>query len=324
MLWSKSTLFTDPSTTTTTTTTTTTVASTTSTTASTSASSETSFTEYVYEYPEYSVSEAELHAEEESASEFYEEGAFAKDLETKEESFDKEMNLYEDVEDAVEESYEDEGDAVEESYEDSEASYGQSDESYGDEEGSYEDYEGFYDDQEELFGADEDDVYAEEDSSESQMRFSESEVRSKIGKKEDESDSVAGVELENKGLASGKKFSDLNGLTDLTSENKNEGIVKQQDSDPNSISRGKIASKDDFQESKAGSKDKYKHLDNLNAVHSDDVQKKKGLAAENEENAKWSSADESLGAEANWGADKKIKDNTDQEVFLGKYTQVTK
>merc|ERR1711971_1108806 len=131
---------------------------------------------------------------------------------TKEESFDKEMNLYEDVEDAVEESYEDDG-----------ASYGESDESYGDEEGSYEDYEGFYDEQEELFGADQDD----KDSSESQMRFSESDVRIKIGKQENERDSDGGVEVEKKtlstGLASEKKFSDLNGLTDLDLEKKNDG-----------------------------------------------------------------------------------------------------
>merc|ERR1712172_380094 len=328
-----------PSTTTTTTTTTTTVASTTSTTSSSSISTETKFTEYVNEYPE------------QSSSESYEEGAFAKDLETKEESFDKEMNLYEDVEDAVEgsyedeenavkESYEDEEDAVEESYEDDGASYGESDESYGDEEGSYEDYEGFYDEQEELFGADQDD----KDSSESQMRFSESDVRIKIGKQENESDSDGGVEVEKKtlstGLASEKKFSDLNGLTDLDLEKKNDGIVKQQDSGPNSISRGKIATKDDFQESKAGSKDGFKHLDlsgekitekssmggslhpdNLNAAHSEDIQRKKGLEAENEKMAEWSSADESLGVEANWGEYKKIKDNADQDVFLGKYTQ---
>merc|ERR1712032_320774 len=203
------------------------------------------------------------------------------DLEAKEESLDKDMNLYEGVEDAVEESYADEEDAVEESYEDSQASYGQSDESYGDEEESYEDYEGFYDDQEELFGADQDDMYSDKDTSESQMRVSESEVRSKIAKK-----------------------------------------------------------KDDFQESKAGSKDKYKHLDvsdenisekssmgggfhpdNLNAVHSKDIQRKKGLEDGNEEKAKWSSADESVGVESNWGADKEIKDNADQEMFLGKYTQ---
>jgi len=145
---------------------------------------------------------------------------------------------------------------------------------------------------------------------------------------------------ESTGLASGKKLSDLNGLTDLASKNKNDGIVKQQDSDPNSISRGKVATKLDFQANMAGSKDKYKHLDfsdenisekssmgggfhpdNLNAVHSEDVQKKKGREAGNEEKAKWSSTDESLGIESNWGSDKKIKDNADQEVFLGKYTQ---
>jgi len=330
-------------------------------TSSTSTSTETKFSENVYGDTEYSVSEAQLHGDEESSYESYEEGAFAKDLETKEESFDEEVNLYEDVEYAVEESYEDEGDAVEESYEDeenaveesyengnaveesyedSEASYGQSDESYGDEEGSYEDYEEFYNDQDELFGADQDGMYSDEDSSESQMRVSESE--GKIGKKEGESDSDGGVEVKKKGTggASGKKISDLNGLTDMALENKNDGIVEQKDSNPNSISRGKIAAKDDFQESKAGNTDKFKHLDfsdkkisekssmggsfhpdNLNAVHSEGVQKKKGLEAENEEKAKWSSADESLGADSNWGADKKIKYNADQEVFMGKYTQ---
>jgi len=323
-----------PSTTTSTTTaTTTTVASTTSSTSSTSTSTETKFTEY----PEYSVSEAQLHGDDESSSEFNEEGVYAKDLETKEESFDKEMSVYEDVEDeesyeddedAVEESHEEEEDAVEESYEDSEASYGESDKSYGDGEGSYEDYEGFYDDQEELFGEDQDGMYSDEDYSES-----ESDVRTKIVKKEDENDSDAGVEVKK---STGKKFSDLNGLTDLASENKNDGIVKQQDSGLNLISRGKIAHKDDLQESREGSKDEFKHLDfseenismggsfhpdNLNAVHSEDVQRNKGLEAENEENAKWSSADESLGVEANWGTDKKMKDNADQEVFLGKYTQ---
>merc|ERR1712192_3805 len=65
------------------------------------------------------------------------------------------------------------------------------------------------------------------------------------------------------------------------------------------------------------------HPDNLNAVQSENIQRKKGLEAENEEKAKWSSADESLGADSNWGMDRKLKeeDNADQGVFMGKYTQ---
>merc|ERR1719234_758193 len=114
----------------------------------------------------------------------------------------------------------------------------------------------------------------------------------------------------------------------MASDNKNDSIEEQQDSDSNSITKGEVATKDDFQESKEGNKDKYKHLsekssmgggfhpDNLNAVQSEDVQRKKGLEDDNEEKAKWSSADEPLGVDSNWGMDKKMKevDTADQEV----------
>merc|ERR1712212_159653 len=94
-----------------------------------------------------------------------------------------------------------------------------------------------------------------------------------------------------------RKFSYLNGLTDLASDKK----IREKSSMGGSF-----------------------HPDNLNAVHSEDIEKKKKVLMGKNEEGKWSSADASVGVEPNWGVvDKKIKeeDNTDQGLFLGKYLQ---
>jgi hypothetical protein len=308
-----------------------------------------------------------------------EEGASDTDLKTKKESFDNEMNSYEDVEETVHKSYEDSEEEADESYGDepvddekakeltrkhisdlkikkelearakakalettteteiinptsNEDSYEDSEEEsdeYGDEKDSWEeDYEEFYDDEEELFGADHDDMYDEEDSSE---RVSVSED-GRLGKTENDA-------VEEKKV---RKFSDLNGLTDLASDKKNDGIAEQRDNDPNSMTRGKLAPKGDFHEGKGENTDKFKqldfsdekswekssmggsfHPDNLNAVRSEDIEKRKGAKSKNEEEGIWISGDASMGVEANWEVEKKIKeaDKADQGLFLGKYLQ---
>ena len=311
-----------------------------------------------------------------------EEGASADDLKTKKESFDNEMNSYEDVDDAVHKSYEDSEEEADESYGDesvddekaeeltrkhisdlkikkeleakakalgtateteiinptsNEDSYEDSEEEsdeYGDEKESWEeDYEEFYDDEEELFGADQDDMYDEEDSGESHARVSEPEDGS-LGKIENYSDAVEEKKV--------RKFSDLDGLTDLASDKKNDGIAEQQDS---SMTTGKLATGGDFHEGKGENRDKFKqldfsdekswekssmggsfHPDNLNAVRSEDIEKKKGAKSKNEEEGTWISGDASMGVEANWVVEKKMKeaDNADQGLFLGKYLQVVK
>merc|ERR1719391_1758213 len=120
---------------------------------------------------------------------------------------------------------------------------------------------------------------------------------------ENESDSDAVEKL--------RKFSDLNGLTDFASNKKKDIIAEQGYNEPNSMIRGKIATKDDFQEDRdhfkhldssdekiwdKSSKEGSSHPDNLNAVHSEDIQKRKGLKGKNKE-AKWSSAEASGGVE---------------------------
>ena len=132
----------------------------------------------------------------------------------------------------------------------------------------------------------------------------------------------------------------MNGLTDLASDKKNDGIAEQRDS---SMTRGKLATKGDFHEGKGENKFKQLdfsdekswekssmggsfHPDNLNAVRSEDIEKKKGAKSKNEEEGTWISGDASMGVEANWEVEKKITeaDNADQGLFLGKYLQVVK